>query len=208
MHDRLTAFLLTFSLLTALMLPLSAALPTAEEAALYDSVIRLHVLASSDSEKDQALKLAVRDGILTTASELLYGITDRAEAEKRIRDNLCTIRSCAEQVIFDEGCNYSVEVTLTEESYPSRQYGSITLPAGKYTSLRVLIGEAKGQNWWCVLFPSLCVGAVSGSTAAVIDESEFIEAGLTPSQVRIITGNSPDVVVKFRILELLGQFFS
>ncbi len=209
MHDRLTAFLLTFSILTALMLPLSAALPSLEEATLYDGIIRLHVLANSDGENDQALKLAVRDGILEAVSELLYDVTDRTTAENRLRENLHMIESAAKQVIHENGYGYSVSVTLTEESYPTREYENITLPAGIYTSLRVLIGEAEGQNWWCVLFPKLCIGASRDVSAfSVVDDSELAAAGLTPSQVRIITGNSPDVVVKFRILEFFGQLFS
>ncbi|MBQ8552413.1 MAG: stage II sporulation protein R [Clostridia bacterium] len=209
MNNRLTVFLLTFSILTALMLPLSAALPSADEAGVYDSVIRLHVLANSDTEEDQALKLKVRDGILITVSELLHDVTDRSIAEAKLSENLAVIESAAERVLRDNDSKYTVSVTLTKEEYPTREYSNITLPAGTYTSLRVLIGEAEGQNWWCVLFPKLCIGAETDVAAfAAVDETELVAAGLTPSQVRIITGDSPDVVVKFRILEFIGQLFS
>lgn len=209
MQSRLTVFLLTFSILTALMLPISAALPTAQDFAIYDGIIRLHVIANSDSESDQQLKLYVRDGILSTVSELLENTTDRAEAERLISENLDTLKASAEYVLTDHGSDYSVSVTLTKEHYPTREYSNISLPAGTYTSLRVLIGEAGGKNWWCVLFPTMCVGAVSDIPAyAAVDESELIAAGLTPSQVRIITGDSPEVTVKFRILEFIGSIFS
>lgn len=206
MQNRITVFLLTFSVTVALMLPLSAALPTHEDAELYDNIIRLHVLANSDSDADQALKLKVRDGILDTVSALLDGVCDRDAAEEILLGNLSVIETDAARVLCEEGSDYAVRVTLTEEAYPTREYEGFTLPAGTYTSLRVLIGEAEGQNWWCVLFPQLCV--TSTREAAVIGETELIEAGLTPSQVRIITGNSPDVVIKFRFLEFFAQFFS
>ena len=208
MKSKLTVFLLTFSILTALSLPISALLPSAEDAEIYDNVIRLHVLANSDSDEDQALKLKVRDGVLEAASELLSGITDRNEAEAIIRQNLTTLETAAKKVLHTEGSAYPVSVTLTRESYPTREYGSFALPAGTYTSLRVLIGDAEGKNWWCMLFPSLCIGAEKEAPAAVIDESECIEAGLTPSQVKIIKGNSPTVKVKFRVLEFIGGLFS
>lgn len=208
MKNKLTVFLLTFSAITALMLPLSALVPTSEDAELYDNVIRLHVLANSDSDADQALKLKVRDSVLETASTLLSGITDRDAAEAVLSDNLAVLEAAAHAALAAEGSSYTVSVTLTKEKYPTREYGNFALPAGKYTSLRVLIGNAEGRNWWCMLFPSLCIGAEKEASVAVIDESECIEAGLTPSQVKIITGNSPTVKVKFRILEFVGNLFS
>ena len=205
MHNRLTVFLLTFSILTALMLPVSALFPTPSDSELYDSIIRLHVIANSDSDPDQALKLLVRDNILGTVSELLGGVTDRSEAEIILRSNLGLIEDKAREVLLSERSNYGVAVTLTEEDYPTRVY------AGSYTSLRVLIGDADGENWWCILFPTLCVTAEREVTAAaIIDDTEetLLEAGLTPSQIRIITGSTPDVKVKFRILEYFERILS
>ena len=206
MQNRITVFLLIFSISVALMLPVSAALPSREDAKLYDNIIRLHVLASSDSDEDQAEKLNVRDGILGTVSKILDGVSDRAVAEVAIRENLALIEEAANGVLAALGSPHTATVTLTKEAYPTRGYEGCTLPAGTYTSLRVLIAEAKGQNWWCVLYPKLCV--TSERTASVIDESELIEAGLTLSQVRIITGSTPDVVIKFRFLEFFERLFS
>jgi len=208
MKSKLTVFLLTFSILTALALPLSALLPTPEDAELYDGIIRLHVLANSDSREDQELKLSVRDSVLDAASSLLANVTDKEEAEAIISENLNLLETAAAKALSDENSASPVSVTLTKESYPTRAYGNFSLPAGKYTSLRVLIGEAEGQNWWCMLFPTLCVGAKKEASAAIIDESECIEAGLTPSQVKIIKGNTPTVKVKFRVLEFIGGLFS
>ena len=205
MHNRFTVFLLTFSITVALMLPVSAALPSREDAELYDNIIRLHVLANSDSDADQSEKLMVRDGILDTVSNVLDGVCDRDLAETVIRENLALIEAAANDVLAGFGSVHTATVTLTKEAYPTREYEDFTLPAGTYTSLRVLIGEAEGANWWCVLYPKLCVSAERSAT--VVDETELVEAGLTPSQVRIITGNTPDVVIKFRFLEFLGRLF-
>ena len=208
MKDSFFVFLLTFSLITALILPVSALFPSASDAELYENVIRLHVLANSDSDEDQLLKLKVRDSVLSCTSNILCGVTDRQEAEKLLKNNLAELESTALRTVESHNLPYPVKVTLTEESYPTREYGNFSLPAGKYTSLRVLIGDAEGKNFWCMLYPTLCVGAEKEAPAAVIDGSECIEAGLTPSQVKIITGNSPTVKVKFRILEFIGGLFS
>ncbi len=201
MHNRITVFLLTFSVLTALMLPISAALPTAQDGELYSNVIRLHVIANSDSEYDQALKLKVRDEITETVAELLTDVHSKEEAEAILADSMSQIQSAAANVLIQNGSDYTVTARLTEEYYPTRRYAAMALPAGRYTSLQIRIGEAVGKNWWCVVFPTLCTGAV-------VDESELVAAGLTPSQVRIITGDSPEVRIKFRILEFIGEIFS
>lgn len=207
-NKQFLVFLLTFSILTALALPFAAVIPSEEEAAVYDNVIRLHVLANSDSDEDQSLKLKVRDGILSTAAELVEGCTDFETARDALERALPELKDAAISVLRREGSDYDVRVTLTREDYPTREYRGVTLPAGEYTSLRVLIGEAAGHNWWCVLFPQLCVTAASsGSKAAdftILDDTEpLVEAGLTPSQIELITGDSPRVTVKFRLLEWL-----
>ena len=207
MHSKqFTIFLLIFSLLTMLSIPFSAVIPGAEDEALYDSVIRLHVLANSDSDGDQALKLRVRDSILEAAAGAVGDCGDFDSAKASLEGSLESLRLAAENTVADAGYSYPVEVTLTKESYPTRDYRGVSLPAGEYTSLRVLIGEAAGHNWWCVLFPQLCVVTASGKAEAadftIIDDDEpLIEAGLTSSQIELITGGSPRVTVKFRLLE-------
>ncbi len=207
-HDRLTVFLLTFSILTAFILPISAALPNAVDAELYDGVIRLHVIANSDSEDDQSLKLKVRDGILTLLRDMLADAKCKEDAKAIITENLLSIKATAESVLMENGSSYTAEASLTKEDYPTRRYGGISLPAGSYTSLRIQIGEAEGQNWWCMIFPTLCVGAKPEDVYISVSDEELVAAGLTPSQVRIITGNTPDVKIKFRLLEFFGGIFS
>ena len=134
-----TAMLMLSILLSALLL---AALPTSGEEKIYEDVIRLHVLAASDSEHDQALKLSVRDAILSEWGELLAGAKSRAEAEQTL-DPACLgeIRETAERTLREAGSSLSASVTLSLEEYPTRDYGSFALPAGSYLSLRVILGE-------------------------------------------------------------------
>ncbi len=186
-------------LLTALI----AVFPTKGEAEVYDKVIRLHVLANSDSEEDQALKLKVRDALLLKAASLTEGCTDRGEAEAALTEQTEVLRAEAERALRENGCDKAVSVVIGQEHYPTREYEGVRLPAGEYCSLRVMIGEAEGQNWWCVLFPPLCVGSASQT------EEEMVSAGLTPGQVKILTDSeSPRYVLKFKILEVLGSLFS
>ena len=116
-------------------------------------LIRLHVLAVSDSEEDQARKLIVRDAVLETAQQMLSESTDYAQAYSILDERLADIEAAAERALTGE----TISATLTKEHYPDRDYGTFTLPEGEYTSLKVVIGEGQGQNWWCVVYPSLCV---------------------------------------------------
>jgi stage II sporulation protein R len=176
--------------------------PTKSEAAVYDKVIRLHVLANSDSEEDQALKLKVRDAVLVKAAALTEGCGNRIAAEAALSEQTELLRAEAEKVLRENGCDSAVAVTIGQEHYPTRAYEGVRLPAGDYCSLRVLIGEAEGQNWWCVLFPPLCVGSASEV------EEEMVSAGFTPGQIKILTETeSPRYVLKFKILEILGSLF-
>ena len=205
MQKRFTVFLLIFSLLVVFSIPFSA-LPTAEDAEIYDKLIRLHVIANSDSDEDQELKLKVRDSILSSVADSVGETHDFDSAKASLMASLDDLRNIAEETVRASGFDYRVTVTLTREYYPTRDYRGIRLPAGEYTSLRVMIGSASGHNWWCVLFPQLCVVTASGKAKAadlrVIDDTEpLIEAGLTGSQIELITGDSPRVTVKFRLLE-------
>lgn len=180
-------------------------LPIHGEAAVYDSVIRLHVLANSDSEADQALKLTVRDAVLAKTEALLSSVKTREEAEEIIAANLEEIRTVAEETVRQEGRADAVTVAFDEEEYPTREYEALAFPAGKYLSLRVMIGEGAGKNWWCVLFPPLCLSAATAKSDA---EAQFLAAGLTDEQYRIITdsGNAK-YKLRFKILEVASALF-
>ena len=179
-------------------------MPIHGEAEIYNSVIRLHVLANSDSEEDQALKLLVRDAILETATPMLSECNSQAEAQGILEDNRDRLEQAARTVIEREGYGYSVDVQFDLEKYPTRSYDSFCFPAGEYLSVRVLIGEAEGKNWWCCLFPPLCLGASSVSRDDA--EEAFVDVGLTPSQYKVITqSEKPVYKVRFKILELLQR---
>ena len=198
LSKKIAALLATLCLLILLV----GVLPVHGESEIYSGVLRLHVLANSDSDTDQALKLKVRDAILHASEPLLRDCQTRDEAIAVVQDNLAILQAAARDAIAAEGRSDAVAITLGEEVYPTRCYESFCFPSGSYLSLRVLIGNAEGQNWWCVLFPPMCLGAASSSEA----EDALISVGLTGSQYRVITeGDEPLYSVRFRILEVFEE---
>ena len=176
-------------------------IPTNEEFAIYENTVRLHVLANSDSDSDQGLKLKVRDAVLEMVSQMDAGSKD--EAVEKIESNKEKIEALATSVIQREGFEYTVKVEVGKEIYPTRYYEDFALPAGEYTSVKIIIGEGSGQNWWCVLYPPLCTTA-----AVAYDEEYCIEVGLTKGQYNLITENqSGEYKIKFRLLELVQEVF-
>ena len=167
------------------------ALRTQDE--LADKVVRLHVLANSDSEEDQALKLKVRDVVLERATAILEQSADRREAESRLRGELLELERIAAEEIAAEGYNYPVTVELENTDFPTKEYDGFTLPAGEYLALRVIIGEGQGQNWWCVVFPPLCTSADVPASA--------LAAGFSEEEVNLITEENQGYVLKFKAVE-------
>lgn len=186
----------------ALLLGLAAALLLGlwlerEQSDLADSVLRLHVLANSDSESDQALKLKVRDRVLAEAEAILPGEASVEEAARTLKENLSRLAAAGAEVVAQEGYSYPVSASLEETWFPTKEYEDFALPAGRYQALRIVIGEGEGQNWWCVVFPPLCLGSVSEST-----RETALEAGMEEQQVALLTGETEGYVVKFKVLEL------
>ena len=180
-------------------------LPVHGEQKVYDTVVRLHVLANSDSEEDQALKLKVRDAVLEATAPLVKGCTTQAEAIEILNAHLSDLETAARGALETEGRSDAVTVLLGEETYPTRTYESCAFPAGRYVSLRVCIGAAEGQNWWCCLFPPLCLSA---ATAKEDNEDAFLQVGLTKEQYGIITETeNTQYKVRFKILEVLEDWF-
>ena len=165
----------------------------ATQVRLASQVIRLHVLANSDSEEDQALKLEVRDRVLETTSALLAGETEPQAAAVLLDQHLDDIAQTAAQEISAQGHDDRVEVRLEQTWFPTRQYQGISLPAGNYLALRVLIGAAEGHNWWCVVFPNLCLPAVS--------ERALEASTLTPGQISLLQEEETSYVFRFKTLE-------
>lgn len=166
----------------------------ATQVRLASQVIRLHILANSDSEEDQALKLEVRDRVLETTSALLAGETEPQAAAVLLNQHLDDIAQTAAQEISAQGHDDRVEVRLEQTWFPTRQYQGISLPAGNYLALRVLIGAAEGHNWWCVVFPNLCLPAVS--------ERALEASTLTPGQISLLQEEETSYVFRFKALEL------
>lgn len=132
-----------------------------------EKVLRFHVLANSDDEADQNLKLAVRDAVGSYMQKKLAGVDDLEECEQIVNGNLDEIQEVAAETIAQNGYDYDVTAELEYTSFPVKSYGSYTFPAGEYEALRVVIGEGKGHNWWCVMYPNMCF---SGSMYEVVDE--------------------------------------
>lgn len=182
-------------MVAAALVLMSGALALQTQDQLADKVVRLHVLANSDSEEDQALKLRVRDRVLERATELLEQSADCQEAEALLRGNLLELENLAAEEIAAAGYDYPVTAELTDTTFPTREYDGFTLPAGEYLALRIVIGEGAGQNWWCVVFPPLC------TTASADVPASALAAGLTQEDVNLIT-EEPGYVLKFKTVEL------
>lgn len=164
------------------------------EARVYGSVIRLHVLAESDGEYDQSVKLSVRDAILSECADLFGESESREEAELLLASGLDRIKTVADRTLSELGAPYTAEVLLGNEDYPERVYDGFSLPAGNYLSLRVVLGTGGGQNWWCILFPPLCSGVAKGGDCTIV--------GVDRRSSRVFT--SSGYRFRFRLLELLG----
>lgn len=139
---------------------------------LEHSVIRLHILANSDSTENQTEKLLVRDALLAGAESWIPAGSDFSTGCEALRAQLPAIRQTAEQTLRAAGCSDNVRVTLEQTDFPARQYGVMTLPAGSYQALRVEIGEAAGQNWWCVMYPAICIPAAAEPSLTLDTDAE------------------------------------
>ena len=187
----------------ALLLGLCAALlwgawSAQQQEELSRKMIRLHVIAHSDSAADQALKLEVRDAVLDYATAVLQRSEDMAAAQQELQRELPRIESIARAAVTAEGYDYGVTASLGQAEFPLKEYEGFSLPAGEYTALRLVIGEGAGQNWWCVVFPPLCTAA-----ACEFDETA-LAAGLSEEDIALIT-ESEGYVLKFRTMELWQQ---
>ena len=172
---------------------------------IQDSVFRLHVIANSDNDDDQRLKYIVRDNIIDFINEISANASSKEDVMKIAQDNIQQIEAIAKQTIIDNGYNYNVTVNIGNFFFPSKKYGDITFPPGYYDALKIEIGEAKGQNWWCVMFPPLCF--VDVTSGIVPDESkETLKNSLSQEEYDLISNNSTDVEIKFKIVEVLQNF--
>ena len=162
-------------------------------------VLRLHILANSDSESDQALKLKVRDAILKISPEIFGNTSSKQEAIKKAKTDLPKIIAEAERVIKAEGYNYSVRAEVVNDKFNTRVYENFTLPAGNYDAVRIIIGNGSGHNWWCVMFPALCLPSAEGNEL----QNEFPDA-----EKCIVDNNenSKGYEIRFGVVEAVSSF--
>lgn len=163
-----------------------------------NDVFRFHILANSDSEEDQALKLKVRDKVLEKTKILFDTANSKSDAEEFVKANLETIEKIAQNEVYKNGYNYPVKAEVVNMHFDTRYYESYTLPSGMYDALRITIGNAKGHNWWCVMYPSICISTVD-------EGKDRAKDALSDDEYSVVTDNK--VEYKFFIVELFQKIF-
>ena len=164
---------------------------------IQEDVLRLHILANSDSEEDQAVKLKVRDRILLESGELFNTVGDKSSAQEKAAENTDKVEQIAKEVLAEEGFSYPVTAKVTRQFFDTRVYDGFTMPAGWYDSLQVVLGEGAGRNWWCVLYPPLCISAAEKT-------QEKLEENFTEGERQVLE-SEPEYEVRFFIVELAGK---
>ena len=170
-----------------------------------DSVFRLHVIANSDSKEDQDLKYIVRDNLLSYMNEICSNCETKQEAINIVNENKDKFEEIAKSTIKEQGFSYDVKINIGNFEFPTKNYGDISLPKGYYDALRVEIGKAKGQNWWCVMFPPLCF--VDVTSGVVPEESkEIMEDNLSEEEFALVSDSSNDELqFKFKLIEFFQE---
>lgn len=198
-------YIITIFLLLALFIFVSAgSYANAISKDLSENFFRLHILANSDSELDQSLKLKVRDAVIAYMETLSYDGLTKDEVIMLTNEHLEDFRNVAQKVLAENNCDYTVNLEVGNFHFPTKEYGNISLPAGFYDGLKIEIGEAKGQNWWCSLFPPLCFVDIS---SGIIDEEaeNNLKENLSDEEFAIITSGSEEIKLKFKLLELFSN---
>lgn len=199
--------LLLLSLLAIFVFFSAYSYVTAVSKNISDSVFRLHVIANSDSDEDQSLKLKVRDKLLEYMNSLCANTSSKEDAMRIANEHIDDFSKIAKDVISENGYDYDVEISVGECDFPTKNYGDVSLPAGIYDALRVKIGSANGHNWWCVMFPPLCF--VDVSSGIVPEESkELLEDTMSDEEFDLITesDNNSEMNFKFKLVELFENF--
>lgn len=193
---KLTKILLVCDILVCLVI---LGMVMADKEALSQELIRLHVVAASDSAADQAVKLQVRNAVLESMDARLQQCCDTAEAKAYLTSCIPQLEETANMILEQAGVSDRATVTLCREEFPLREYDTFSLPSGVYESLRVTIGSGEGQNWWCVVFPSLCIPAAAQDT-----RSAAVSAGFSDHLAATLTGEE-GYEISFFLLDCLGK---
>lgn len=161
-----------------------------------DEIIRFHIRANSDKEEDQELKLKIRDEILKEMNDKFKDTVDLDESREIIVANMDAMKTITEDVIQKEGEDYSVDISLGQDNFPTRKYGNLVFPAGDYETLLISLGEGSGQNWWCVMFPPLCFVDITHSVAYNLE-----------NELEAKTEEAPKLILKSKIFDFIKGFF-
>ena len=185
----------------------SAAIPLECENTVnvYDSTVRLRVVANSDSAADRALQLEVRNDIIGMASEIFEDCHDIDTAKEKVLRSIDALEFAAQRSVEEHGADYPVKVSLVTEECPVRRYSEFTFPAGEYNTLRIDIGEAAGENWWCVMYPPLCVSTAVNDV--YVDEQAFLDCGFTSEQIDSLKQPEQKKEIRFAIADFFAGFF-
>ena len=172
---------------------------------LSDNFFRLHIISNSNSKEDQELKLKIRDAVILYMNTLDYNNLSKEHAINITEENLNNLKRIVEETIKDNGFNYSCNLEIGNYYFPTKHYGNISLPSGYYDALKINIGDAKGKNWWCSLYPPLCFTDVS---SGVIDEEsqEVLKNNLTDDEYILISKGNENIKLKFKIVELISKY--
>lgn len=170
---------------------------------LKENIFRLHIIANSDSNKDQELKLKVRDSIISFMKKIEKECDTKEDVINIVNSNISNFENIAQKTIKENGFNYDVSIEVGEFYFPTKYYGNISMPAGMYDAIKIEIGDAKGKNWWCSLFPPLCFTDIS---SGIVDEEANIqlEKNLDNEEYSIITSTSSTYKLKFKLVEILN----
>lgn len=185
---------LSVGIVVAIVFSIFSFAKTSDE--IRSDVLRLHVIANSDSSVDQNLKLRLRDHILQEGKDIFDGSVNVENAVRKIEPRIGELEKSAESFVKSAGFDYKVKITLSEEYFTTRTYETVTLPAGKYLALRVVIGSGNGHNWWCVMFPPMCVPAA--------DKKDEIENVFTDDEIKLVE-SKPKYEPRFKIIEIYEQ---
>ncbi|MBU3185579.1 stage II sporulation protein R [Clostridium estertheticum] len=182
----------------------------ASQSDVASKLIRFHVIANSDDKIDQNLKLKVRDSVLKYISPKIVDCKNIKESRKIINNENKNIKKIAERIIKENGFKYSVSTSLSEEYFPVKTYGNITLPQGKYEAYRIIIGTGKGKNWWCVMFPPLCFVDITKGNVSYEKTEKEMKTVLSDDEYKMVdnTVNSKKIIVKFKLGEIFTKLFS
>lgn len=171
---------------------------------LQKNVFRLHIIANSNSQKDQNLKYIVRDNIIEYMKTICYSCNSKEETIKQVSNHLDDFTKIANQTILENGFSYNAKVSIGNFDFPTKTYGDISFPSGYYDALKIQLGNADGENWWCVLYPSLCF--INVSSGIVPDASkETLQENLSEEDYKILSSNDTTINLKFKLIEFFTQ---